>query len=100
MPQWSSKASIGITAIARNAEARDDAGGRRERVRQSRRDPADKDNRAGVQRFRAIGRTAGGRLAFIVFTMRIQTGQRIRPISAHFMHTKEVKPYEKAYPDI
>ena len=60
----------------------------------------DKDNRAGEQRFRAIGRTAGGRAAFIVFTMRIQTGQRIRPISARFMHKKEVEAYEKAYPDV
>ena len=38
----------------------------------------DKDNSAEEQRFRAIERTAGKRAAFIVFTMRLQTGQRIR----------------------
>lgn len=60
----------------------------------------DKDNPAGERRFRTIGRTAGGRAAFIVFTMRIKTGQRIRPICARFTHKKEVQAYEKAYPDV
>ncbi len=60
----------------------------------------DKDNPAGERRFRAIGRTAAGRAAFIVFAMRDKAGQRIRPISARFMHKKEVEAYEKAYPDV
>lgn len=60
----------------------------------------DKDNPAGERRFRAIGRTAAGRAAFIVFTMRDKAGQRIRPISARFTHKKEVEAYEKAYPDV
>ena len=60
----------------------------------------DKDNPAEERRFRAIGRTAGGQAAFIVFTMRLKAGQRIRPISARFMHKKEAEAYEKAYPDV
>lgn len=60
----------------------------------------DKDNPVGEQRFRAIGRTASGRSAFIVFTMRSRPGPHIRPISARFMHRKEIVTYEKAYPDI
>jgi uncharacterized protein len=51
------------------------------------------------QRFRAVGRTVSGRSVFVVFTMR-QQGDRqlIRPISARFMHRKEVVIYEKAVP--
>ncbi|WP_293864074.1 BrnT family toxin [uncultured Alsobacter sp.] len=52
------------------------------------------------RRFRAIGTTAGGRKAFIVFTLRERMGARlIRPISARYMHGTEVKAYEEAYPD-
>ena len=43
-------------------------------------------------RFLAIGRTEEGRAAFIVFTMR---GDRIRPLSARYMHAKEVEQYDK-----
>jgi hypothetical protein len=60
----------------------------------------DKDNPTGERRFRAIGRICGGRPAFIVFTMRFRVGQLIRPISARFMHRKEVEAYERAYPDV
>ncbi len=60
----------------------------------------DKDNPAGEPRFRAIGRTASGRAAFIVFTMRGTASAQLRPISARFMHKKEVKAYEEAYPDL
>ena len=49
------------------------------------------------ERFKAIGRTAGRRPVFLVFTMR-RRGDRvlIRPISARFMHAKEVESYEAA----
>lgn len=47
-------------------------------------------------RFLAIGRTAADRYAFVVFTPR-QTGAGIlmRPISARYMHRKEIKKYEQ-----
>lgn len=47
-------------------------------------------------RFRAIGRTAEGRWAFVVFTWRQRDGLRlVRPISARYMHQKEVESYER-----
>jgi hypothetical protein len=48
------------------------------------------------ERFKAIGRTAQGRFVFIAFTLR-QRGDRtlIRPISARYMHRKEIEHYEK-----
>jgi uncharacterized DUF497 family protein len=57
---------------------------------------------SGVERrFRAIGKTSVGRAVFIVFTER-GTGEtlRIRPISARYMHRKEISNYEKAYPQL
>lgn len=48
------------------------------------------------QRWRAIGRTAAGRAAFVVFTIRqIESEHLIRPLSARYMHTKEVQKYEQ-----
>jgi len=53
------------------------------------------------QRFRAIGRTRAGRAVFVVFTLRHIEGEvLIRPISARYMHTKEVQAYEKDNPNI
>lgn len=47
-------------------------------------------------RFQAIGMTEEGRHLFIVFTLRQQEGEAyIRPISARYMHQKEVAFYEK-----
>src|SRR3954465_10052560 len=47
-------------------------------------------------RFKAIGRTAEGRHVFAVFTLRSRNGAMlIRPISARYMHGKEVEHYEK-----
>jgi uncharacterized DUF497 family protein len=48
------------------------------------------------QRFRAVGRTAKGRDLFVVFTLR-RRGDDIllRPISARYMHEKEVEAYGK-----
>ncbi|MEQ9444777.1 MAG: BrnT family toxin [Rhodospirillaceae bacterium] len=71
----------------------------------------DPDHSIGEQRFRAIGRTNIGqpntvltdsrpaevnRYVFVVFTLRIRSGQTyIRPISARYMHRKEIDRYEK-----
>ena len=53
------------------------------------------------ERLRAIGKTARGRSVFLVFTIRERDGERlIRPISARYMHRKEVASYEKENPDL
>jgi uncharacterized DUF497 family protein len=53
------------------------------------------------ERLRAIGRTDKGRLVFLVFTIRERSGDRfIRPISARYMHDKEVAHYEEENPDL
>ena len=51
----------------------------------------------GEPRFNAIGRGAGGRYLFIAFALR-GTGDRvtIRPISARYMHLKEIIHYEQS----
>jgi uncharacterized DUF497 family protein len=49
------------------------------------------------QRFRAVCVTPDHRGAFIVFTLRERAGLRlIRPISARYMHAKELRRYEEA----
>jgi len=54
---------------------------------------------AAEERFQAIGRTAAGRAVFVVFTLRERGGQRlVRPISARFMHAKEIKGLEEDNP--
>ncbi len=46
-------------------------------------------------RMRAIGKTAAGRFVFLVFMIREIDGQTmLRPISARYMHQKEVDHYE------
>jgi uncharacterized DUF497 family protein len=48
------------------------------------------------QRFRAVGLTIKRRALFIVFTLRQKDGTLlIRPISARYMHKKEIKAHEK-----
>lgn len=48
------------------------------------------------ERFKAIGKTDKGRGIFVVFTLRVRRGKRlIRPISARYMHKKEMDHYEK-----
>jgi hypothetical protein len=48
------------------------------------------------RRFKAIGTGADGRHILIVFTLRRRGGSTfIRPISARFMHRKEVRHYER-----
>ena len=45
----------------------------------------------------AIGRTAAGRPAFVVFTLRaIDEAILVRPLSARYMHDKEFKRYERS----
>ncbi len=52
-------------------------------------------------RLKAIGKTAAGRHVFLVFTIRENKGKKyIRPISARYMHVKEVQHYEKENPDL
>ena len=44
----------------------------------------------------AIGKTRAGRFSFVVFTLRVANDQlKLRPISARFMHKKEIAKYEK-----
>jgi uncharacterized DUF497 family protein len=48
------------------------------------------------ERLKAIGKSDDGRSIFIVFTLRTLQGQTfIRPISARYMHRKEIEYYEK-----
>lgn len=47
-------------------------------------------------RFLAIGKGAGPRLIFVAFTLReSDDGALIRPISARYMHQKEIDHYEQ-----
>jgi uncharacterized DUF497 family protein len=53
------------------------------------------------KRFRAIGRTDKGRGVFIIFMLRREGDELlIRPISARYMHKKEIEAYEKENPDL
>jgi uncharacterized DUF497 family protein len=46
-------------------------------------------------RMRAIGKTLAGRYVFLVFMLREVSGETmLRPISARYMHQKEVDHYE------
>jgi len=48
-------------------------------------------------RFHAVGQIQSGRYIFVVFTFRVRLERQfIRPISARFMHAKEIAAYEKA----
>jgi uncharacterized DUF497 family protein len=47
-------------------------------------------------RVRAVGRTSAEKYLFVVFTVRERDGQSlIRPISARYMHRKEIRRYEE-----
>jgi hypothetical protein len=53
------------------------------------------------RRFRAIGKTEDGRAVFVVFTLRRRKDELlIRPISARYMHQREVWSYEEENPDL
>jgi hypothetical protein len=46
-------------------------------------------------RYLAIGRASNGRHVFLAFTIRERDGQRrLRPISARWMHAKEIRHFE------
>ena len=52
-------------------------------------------------RIRALGRASAGRMIFLVFTIRLKGGRRVvRPISARYMHPREVAYYEKENPEL
>lgn len=54
------------------------------------------DPHPGEPRMRAIGKTEAGRYVFLVFMMRtIKNHSRLRPISARYMHQKEIDHYER-----
>jgi len=60
-------------------------------------DPA---HSADEERFKAIGQTDEGRTVLIVFTLRTRGRETfIRPISARYMHQREVAYYEEATAD-
>jgi uncharacterized protein len=51
---------------------------------------------SGEDRFIAVGRTSTGRPIFVAFTMRTKGERRfLRPVTARYMHAKEVAAYEK-----
>jgi uncharacterized DUF497 family protein len=51
------------------------------------------------QRYLAVGRNEVGRAMFVAFTIRIRDGKQfVRPISARYMHAKEIKGYEEKSP--
>ena len=53
------------------------------------------------KRFRATGRTDKGRGVFIIFTLRREGDEvLIRPISARYMHKREIKAYEEENPNL
>jgi uncharacterized DUF497 family protein len=61
----------------------------------------DQGHSAQERRFRAIGKAASGRHVFVVFTVRADAaGDLVRPISARYMHGKEVNTYEEANPEV
>ncbi len=56
-------------------------------------------NSKSETRYKAVGRAAEGRSIFVVFTLRDRDGRRlIRPISARYMHKKEIIAFEKENP--
>jgi uncharacterized protein len=53
------------------------------------------------RRFRAVGRTDKGRGVFLVFTLRHRGDEIfIRPISARYMHKREIDAFEKENPGL
>jgi uncharacterized DUF497 family protein len=65
--------------------------GRAPRIAPDLRHSADED------RLIAVGNTSAGRPLFVAFTMRTTNGRRlIRPVTARYMHAREIAAYEKA----
>jgi uncharacterized DUF497 family protein len=60
----------------------------------------DPQHSAHEERFKAIGSTEKGRWILVAFTLRQRDGSvLIRPVSARYMHSKEVRFYEKETSD-
>lgn len=58
---------------------------------------SDKNHSEFEKRYIAVGKTLEGKYLFIAFTLRSNSGEVfIRPISARYMHAKEIERYEKA----
>ena len=58
----------------------------------------DRKHSADEDRFIAVGRVTG-RPVFVAFTIRVKDKRRfIRPVTARFMHAKEVAAYEEESP--
>ena len=58
-------------------------------------DPAHSEHEA---RFLAIGRNRVGRPIFVIFTLRlVDDEEHVRPVSARYMHAKEIKRYESLW---
>jgi len=56
----------------------------------------DPKHSAAEDRLIAVGRTGTGRPLFVAFTLRTREGRRlIRPVTARYMHAKEIAAYEK-----
>jgi uncharacterized DUF497 family protein len=54
------------------------------------------DHSDSEQKLRAIGFNDAGRMVYVSFTLREKPeGLLIRPVSARFMHKKEMKRYER-----
>ena len=61
----------------------------------------DLQNSVAEERFNAIGMTAKGRYIFLVFAIRNhEIESLIRPISARFMHKKEIAHYAQKNSDV
>ena len=57
----------------------------------------DPKHSAYEDRLIAVGKTNAGRPLFVAFTMRTTSGRRlIRPVTARYMHAREIAAYEKA----
>jgi uncharacterized protein len=56
----------------------------------------DPKHSADEDRLIAVGRTTTGRPLFVAFTIRTKNKRRlIRPVTARYMHAKEIAAYEK-----
>jgi uncharacterized DUF497 family protein len=56
----------------------------------------DPKHSADEDRLIAVGKTVKGRPLFVAFTMRTKEGRAlIRPVTARYMHAKEIAAYEK-----
>ncbi len=61
----------------------------------------DPEHSLDEERIQGIGTTQQGRSVFLIFTIRERDdGRLIRPISARYMHRKEIEHYEKQNPGL